>query len=902
MRTAAKVAVFSLLALLFVIALLVIALVSIDLGRFKDPIEAVASDTLGRELEITGPLHIEIGRTIDISAHGISLDNAQWATDPDIISVASLQLEIDTFSLLTGTVVVNGARFGDIDIDLQQRPDGTANWELWPPGDATDPAREEDTSSTVPVLVKALWVEDTTLTYAGPLLAEPVELSVASIRQQLDAEGLLQLTLEAAVNGTRSTATLLAGPFDQLLAMGAVSFELNAAVGEIAFNGTGSVANLAELSEPDAVLRVSGPSFNYLAQLLNLRVSVPGALDVQGSIKPADNRLSVQLDSTVGDVEARLSGDLADLRSLEGAILSLVVSGDSDTLLRTLEVDLPPAAGPFRIAVSTESPQAEGSPFRLKASFVDALLEAQGILRASSADLSGSRAQLSLRGESVQATLAQLGFNDAPSGAFDLSASVRLTAAALELDTGLAQFGDKALHVTGRAARDGSELQLQLRGDSAGAWLPSIPPELESEFTGRADVRLTSESVLSGELALELDKLQLQVQPQLNLANDSAPVKAGFTARVIGSDFAGDVSLHRGPIPRVALQLRSGRVDLRPWMSESEAESAQTQVQAGAAAKQAEDRVIPDVDFSAIQFPGLQLTLDYSADRIDMPLEAIHDFHLRSTLADDELLLQRVDFRGQGDGLVAASAGLKRLTEGVEAWIRVSGSNISVGLPAQDPDAVALLPRYDLSLAYTGAGTGLRELVSDSNGYLRLSSGPGKVDVSAMRMFTNDFLMELLNTVNPFAQQDPYSNLQCTTVLAVVEDGELVGEPLMVVQSDRLNVFAKARVDLETEEVQADFNTVPTKGLGLGLSNLVHPFVNVSGTLGQPRLGLDSGSAILEGGAALATGGLSILAKGLFERATTNAQPCDTALLAAQAKFDRLEALYGTGQTPGDSP
>ena len=54
-------------------------------------------------------------------------------------------------------------------------------------------------------------------------------------------------------------------------------------------------------------------------------------------------------------------------------------------------------------------------------------------------------------------------------------------------------------------------------------------------------------------------------------------------------------------------------------------------------------------------------------------------------------------------------------------------------------------------------------------------------------------------------------------------------------QSDRLNIFANADVDLKTEKLVAEFNTVPQKGLGISLSNLVNPYVNVTGTLANPE-------------------------------------------------------------------
>jgi len=119
-------------------------------------------------------------------------------------------------------------------------------------------------------------------------------------------------------------------------------------------------------------------------------------------------------------------------------------------------------------------------------------------------------------------------------------------------------------------------------------------------------------------------------------------------------------------------------------------------------------------------------------------------------------------------------------------------------------------------------------------------------------------LFELLNTLNPFSASDPYSNLKCMVVLAAVEDGRLAGDPMLVVQSDKMNIFADAIVDLKTEQLRADFNTVPQQGLGLSLSNLINPYINISGTLAAPTMGFNPQSAVVEGGLAVATGQPSV--------------------------------------------
>jgi hypothetical protein len=195
-------------------------------------------------------------------------------------------------------------------------------------------------------------------------------------------------------------------------------------------------------------------------------------------------------------------------------------------------------------------------------------------------------------------------------------------------------------------------------------------------------------------------------------------------------------------------------------------------------------------------------------------------------------------------------------------------------------------------MAFLTSGKNPSELAGGLNGYLKITSGTGKIKAGSMQMFTSDFLFQLLNTINPFAKTDPNTNLKCAVILATLEQGKLFGKPALVLQSDRLNVFAVTNIDLSTESLDVTFNTVPQKGLGLSLSNLVNPYVKVVGTLGSPILALNQEGAILEGGAAVATGGLSIIALGLKDRFLSDKNPCGSAIAKTDEQFGVLAEKY----------
>jgi hypothetical protein len=230
----------------------------------------------------------------------------------------------------------------------------------------------------------------------------------------------------------------------------------------------------------------------------------------------------------------------------------------------------------------------------------------------------------------------------------------------------------------------------------------------------------------------------------------------------------------------------------------------------------------------------------------------------------------------------------------------IAGSDLILGMPAATSEELNNLPRYELETILVGSGATVRELAASLNGYLRLVGGEGRLKATAFRIFASDFLSEGLTTVNPFAKTDPYTNIQCAVALVEIDNGEAAGNPIFVAQTDRLRVFADAEVDLGTERFNAGIRTVPQKGLGLSVTDLVNPFVKLGGTFAKPVLTLDPEGVLIEGGTAVATGGISILAKRFKQRFIDAKDACGKALTDAEPRFAELREEYRPGDVPPD--
>lgn len=957
---------YGILTVITLAGLVLVLLFSVDLGRFRQTIEPIASSALGRELVINGPIHLDFGKTITVTARDISLGNPAWTEDPVFMSFEALTLEIDTASLLQRRLVIERLRLHALNLDLESRMDGPANWSFDTTESETPEAHEDSGGGSIVVLVKETSIDATRIEFSGPMVSEPVILRLDNLNQSINDAGFFEVTLAAALNDAPVKLKAELGTAKELQALGEVAIRLSGSAGKIDFGGDARVKQLSSLEAPRASLRLEGPSFRYLADLLKLRTTSDGPLKLEINLTPGDTGHHVELDGQFATIRARVSGSMPDLQSLQGATLTADIQGQDFAGFETA-LGLPLGKpGAFQAELVVESRGANQTQLALSAEVAGMQVDARGNAQNLTSGLSGSAFDLQWRASSLAASLTALDIAQGPQVAMAGSADIRVTQPGELATNYVLRLGENALEGTARldfsnarwsivspfditlpspqqllppseepvavpaALQDlelgglfsanpehssierltvpgdllnlvldatwstadplaAPRLTLQGSGERFSALFDGLPTQLDGPFTLRGSISHYSAQQVSAQFDLAANDASGSVVAEINTAGADLSVAAALKAAVLGSDVDGDIALTLSDPPQLDLSLHSGLLDLRPWSSPDDTPSPESDDAPD------DGRLIPDVDVSAISLPQLEGTLTYRADRVETAVEHIDELAVSASLKDPKLLLKQLAFRGQGGGTFSASGEMEIIESGLDAWIRLRGENVSIGMPAQDPAEVALLPRYDVSMAYTGKGGTVREMAADSHGYLRFASGPGKIDVSAMQLFTGDIMLELLNTVNPFSRKDRYSDIECSVLQATVEKGVLVGEPLLVVESDKLHILAQARLDLHTERIEADFNTVPKKGLGIGLSNLINPYVHLGGTLAAPVLGVDSDSALVSGGATLATGGLSILAKGVWDRMSLGDKSCEVVLARGQEKFDRLESLYGSG-------
>lgn len=333
--------------------------------------------------------------------------------------------------------------------------------------------------------------------------------------------------------------------------------------------------------------------------------------------------------------------------------------------------------------------------------------------------------------------------------------------------------------------------------------------------------------------------------------------------------------------PSVTLDIRSQRVDLTPWIM-AHGEHAQP--------SSATDRLIPDIEIplSVLKFFEAEISTSIN-ELIGLPRPILN---IRSDISIQHQGIKINAMRAENarSGLASLSGELAEDANGIpKLSLLLDGADLVLGIPKAPSEDVNSLPPYGVKLQLTGAGHTTRDLAASLNGYANLTMGSGKVLNAGFSRLTNDFLQELSAALNTTQNQKDTTEINCAAAFVSVNQGKLSGKPAIVVDTPNVKIFSDAEVNFESEKIQVQFKTIPQKGLGISMSSLVNPYIEVTGTLAKPRLSLNPANTVVGGSLAVMTGGISILVRNVLERMGSSGNICATRLRKANEEMSQLD-------------
>lgn len=194
----------------------------------------------------------------------------------------------------------------------------------------------------------------------------------------------------------------------------------------------------------------------------------------------------------------------------------------------------------------------------------------------------------------------------------------------------------------------------------------------------------------------------------------------------------------------------------------------------------------------------------------------------------------------------------------------------------------------DVSIDVKGKGNSISQIMAGLNGQLLIKSGKSTVKGSGFSMANTG----LLTMLNPTIKSSTETQIECFVVNFDIKDGIATANQGLALATHQMSIVGSGTIDLKSEKLDIHIKPHAREGVGLSAGKLAG-MLKVGGTLANPEPSVDTIATLTTGlsaTTAVATGGLSLLAQGLLDRTTADADPCATALGKKPAKTPTKKA------------
>jgi uncharacterized protein involved in outer membrane biogenesis len=750
-----------------------------DLGRHKSRIESLVTGALGRPFAIDGAFELRVLPSISVVAERVRLGNAAWGSQPQMVEVGRLSLQVGVWSLISGPVDVRSLELSDVAVLLEKDAEGKGNWVF---GEASSPKESAQPpasgAAAAPVVVQHAKLANLRLAYRDPAKAERLAL-IEALTIDPGSAGLLAIAGKGKLDEFPVAVTGEVGPLEALVSGRNIRMAMQTAVGDLKLDLNGSFARLDPLGGADLTVKAAHPDVGSMLKKLQLPAVANGVLTVDARLKEAGDLTRLDLAAKLGDITAKAEGTLRVL-------------------------GLP------------------GSDLRFQVTLADA-----GRL-AAVFDVTG-----------------------VPRGAVEVGGHLTSSRSEIRVDALTARFAGARARIDGTislARGQGTQLRFEVAAASLAKLREGLP-----------------------EIALSLAGAYADGPGKIEVKNVKGSLgESQITARVSMATRAGKT--------RVEAELASPLFDLTPLLARQDGAKGKPQP----AAKEPRRFVLDEapLPFDKLKQVDAKLHLALAQVRLDAAL-------LRDV--DATLLLDagRMTIEGRGKGGIEGSIDAAlRLTPtrggAADLDLKLVARNMRSGLGAGGEIAGGEVPATSVEASVAASGGSARQMASGANGRIVVTQGSGKLAAGLVNMFGGDLLGELVGKLNPFAAQDPYTKLECTVARVDIVKGQVTVKPVLV-QTEKVAIVALGAIDLGTEALKFDFNTRPRSGIGVSAGMFTNPFIELTGTLASPRLGIGAKGATA-GAAAAATGGMTVLAQGLLDRVRGSQDECKPTLEEVAAR------------------
>ena len=144
---------------------------SVNPTQLTQLLSSAVKDATGRDLKIAGPVSLNIFPSIGVKAEQVTLSNASWASQSQMLALKHIELEVKVFPLLLGNVEISSIHLAGLEAHLEVNKSGKGNWDLTLPARPADskaatssPPQKSSDDSTF-VAIDTVYISDARISY-----------------------------------------------------------------------------------------------------------------------------------------------------------------------------------------------------------------------------------------------------------------------------------------------------------------------------------------------------------------------------------------------------------------------------------------------------------------------------------------------------------------------------------------------------------------------------------------------------------------------------------------------------------------------------------------------------------------------------------------------------------------
>ena len=456
-----------------------------DLSGWCDVAADMATEALGREIEIAGVCRPDVGFPTRLLIEDLSVANPPWSSEPEMIRVDRFAVTLSLWSFVDRPIFMSRIRLEGARLVLEASASEGGNWEL---GTAEEDLAKEVEEGGVPLVVDDVEITDLEVVYRenGEVVAD---LGIDKLVLRQRPTGMIHLDGGGSLSGESFDVAGELGPFAELLRAGQVSGDLELELLDSQLSLVGGFSDLASYTNPEFEVAVQGRDLDRVTTSLGLPNLGGGEFRLAGKLSgpSLEAEVELSLDVVTDLIEAQVEGHLGSPLEPASATADVSVSGPDLRAVGAVvqRQELPVA--PFEISGDLAW-SGEELTFREIVGAVGAnALSLDGTLRLADSGPDFDVA-FSVEGPDLSTTV-ELADLELPRAPFGASGSARTVDSGLEIDQLEARLGSTSLVADGRLGlppgKAASELEVRLAsGDlSELGWLarvglPATPVDL----------------------------------------------------------------------------------------------------------------------------------------------------------------------------------------------------------------------------------------------------------------------------------------------------------------------------------------------------------------------------------------------------------------------------------------